>query len=293
MLKEIALNPELMADIGSVKQLSNELVYEAGRLVSLSPSSWIRIALESIQQSDHKPVMKKTLKVKLSNLKKETVKNSNREFVWDLENSTWESNVVDAHQNFPFSLVVVKDGGKNNSPYYSPDEIFMVNPDEWNTVTSTQVERTKVEMVDAMMPLVNLSNRVLIIDPFFNICDANYRATLAELINQVKESTHINKIEIHIASADSEQVIERGLIDYTSPAMLRDVGIEIVVWNIRDFHDRFVLTDVGGFSYGHGFAERAHQGDTHVLVQRVGRVVYEGLWRRFNNLDDVRFRKSI
>ncbi|MEY8240435.1 MAG: hypothetical protein RPT25_08820 [Cycloclasticus sp.] len=293
MLKEIALNPLLMADVESVKQLSAGLDYESGRLVASCPSNWTILALKAIKESQHRPLTKETLKVKLKALQRNLVKNVNRKHIWDLEKEPWDKNATGAHRELPFSVVIVKQGNMNESPYYSPDEIFLNSPEEWNTVISKQVERKKVEIVKSVMPLVNLSDRILLVDPFFDISDANYRDTLVELLKQLNQSSSLRKVEIHIASTQSEQKIERDLANYTSPVMLLGITVEFIVWNIKSFHDRFALTDVGAFSYGHGFAERDRQGSTHVLVQRVGKDAYGQLWLKFNDLENIRFRKSV
>ena len=127
-------------------------------------------------------------------------------------------------------------------------------------MTSCDVIRTADEIAGALYTITAVSKEVDIVDPFFDLrlTEGNYLAPLACLLARLAGGFGSSKaIRIHFRDHNSRPppaLLARDGAAQVKGLLPPGYCLELYAWSqIRggeDFHDRFVLTDLGGIMIG-------------------------------------------
>ena len=130
--------------------------------------------------------------------------------------------------------------------------------------TSCDVTRTADQIVDALHAITAVSKEVDIVDPYFDLrpTKGNYLATLVALLARLAGHPGQTKaIRIHFRDHDtrpSSEVLARDGSAQVRGLLPPGYRIELYAWSEKqggeDFHDRYVLTDLGGIMIGAGLS---------------------------------------
>ena len=100
MIREYALQPELLSTWERFRYLSEKFGYDRGRVISRFPKRWEKMVYESLKEC--RPVEKKRIEVGLKRLKKAL---HARQGDWN-NNITWLRNALEEHERQPFNLII-------------------------------------------------------------------------------------------------------------------------------------------------------------------------------------------
>jgi hypothetical protein len=129
----------------------------------------------------------------------------------------------------------------------------------WRLPSLPPVERMAIHMAERVAPLLCFSKRILFIDPYFRPDKIKWRRPLQaflEVATNRRRRAELLKVEIHV-----KDDLETGLFtDYSKRSLPEiipsGIRVRIVQWHERDrgekLHNRFILTDLGGVSFGVG-----------------------------------------
>ena len=266
MLFEYAVEPQVIGSSWSnARYWLEKFGFDRGRLISRFPNKWEQKVLEAARAAGMGDVHYKSLVEKLSKAKSASVASFNREY--DHSTLNWLDNALQQHAIRPFhAIVVVEINGSTDcmlSAESSDDtHRLMVAATNW------EVLRVSAELAKAMQPLLQTARRVIFVDPFFNIREPNYRATLKDCFAMMSASGSAEVgCEIHFRDSDSRPSADftgRHAHTWLNGIIPEGMSIKLFAWKERrggeDFHDRFLLTDRGGMTIGAGFsADGAHQ----------------------------------
>ena len=279
MLYEFAVEPDSVADSGSCGFVLSHMGVSRGRMISRFPGDWRKRVIETVQE--HKRdgrISDKDFK-KISKLLQtvgEKLLRKGRDY--DPE-ETWIDNAISQDAREPFRAIVMKspltEGCEKALDVQDLDE----DPPLWAVPREAKVARLARDIVQFIGPLLEISRKILFVDPYF---DPGIRKWIPLIRESLKVATaggrSLDRVEIH--TLDSEKRLEpeefkRRCEQFLAPAVPKGVSLRIVRWKEKDekFHARYVFTDRGGYRLETGLDEggRAETQDVSLLDDKLYR----------------------
>jgi hypothetical protein len=253
LLKEFVIDPELFSQPDLVKTFIRDFGVDKGRILSMVPKNWMRMALESTKRVPQGR-QQKEIEILISTLQKWKIQkialrspsrtNKNYEEPWIKFIESFDGNPVDG---------ILTD---NDSKFaISPDEIWQ-DPEAWQVDTSITTEIEAKNYLPLVDRLMSLSQEVYIIDPYFNLESTQYWNFWDGLVALTNTYSHIAKVIIVVADHKAPvQILGR------NPSRLERLSLVEIYRATGDqveggMHDRFILSEVAGFSFTNSFQEK-------------------------------------
>lgn len=295
MLNVFALDPEIIRDTGQFRYCTEHCHPSKGRLIAdLPPGSWPVRIYEIIKELRLRTKEEAKLKRWAQKVVKDQLIDRPKTY-WDYLESSWIKNAENEHQREPFSLIV--------SPHYhrANDEDQKYPPDEldsdvsaWNTPTGVQIERSPIEFVKAILPMLQLAKEIHFVDRFFNVeanslYTQNYKQIIADLAEYHNSSSSFPSLVIHCCP-DANNVptrahFENGLENHYAPLIPRGKSIKTILWEVEStergahyFHNRYVLCNHFGVMVGYGTDSARQRTDARDTLQILDESSYKNLW---------------
>lgn len=253
LLKEFVIDPELFSQPDLIKTFIRDFGVDKGRILSMSPKNWMRMALNNAQQVPQGR-QQKEIEILISTLQKWKIqkialrspsrKNKDYEGPW--------INFIESFDGNPFDGILTANESKFAIP---PDNIWQ-EPEAWQVATSITTEIEAKRYLPLIDRLMSLSQEIYIIDPYFNLESAQYWNFWDGLVALVKSYSHTPKINIIVADHKAPiQILGRNL------NQLEQLSTVDVYRATRDqieggMHDRFILSEITGFSFTNSFQEK-------------------------------------
>lgn len=260
MLSEYAVDPAAIgADWRTFKDLIDRFGADKGRLISRLPAKWEKKVIQAAKDAGVPEIRMASIVERLSNSKHKVV-DFNRAYDHEAD---WIKNALREHGTRPFKAIICEAGLAACAVTIQPDDCSDGHP-LFPAATSRDVTRTADEIADALHLLTAVSKKVDIVDPFFDLrpTEGNYLAPLTSLLARLGSGPWPPKaIRIHFRDHGSRPPPE--LLARDGSAKVKGLlplgySIELYAWSERqggeDFHDRFVLTDLGGIMIGAGLS---------------------------------------
>jgi hypothetical protein len=247
------------ADWRTFKDLIDRFGADKGRLISRLPAKWEKKVVQAAKDSGVPDVRISSIVERLRDSRHKVV-DFNRTYDHDAD---WIDNALREHAGRPFKAIICDAGRAACAEAMQPDDCSDRHP-LFGAATSCDVIRTADEIAGALYTITAVSKEVDIVDPYFDLrpTEGNYLAPLVSLFARLAGDPGPSKaIRIHF----------RDHVSRPPPALLARDGsaqingllppgycLELYAWSeIRggeDFHDRFVLTDLGGIMIGAGLS---------------------------------------
>jgi hypothetical protein len=262
MIKEYALDPNLLESWERVRYYCEMFGYDKGRLISEYPRKWKKMVWASV--STAMPVERKRIEEFLSRMDSRLIRR-NRTYDGNL---AWLTNAEREHQRQPFAAILAVENPNGNDFVIPNEEIADVHP----LITSRklpEVRRTPEAMAEAMGHLFETAKRVLFIDPHFDPepsqhhRNPKFRPTrwtrpLIEFVGRVSSECHLEYHTLRQSNRGSRPMIaqaheldmakwKRHCCEELPHVLPQGARLTIYRWQERidgpDFHARFVLSD--------------------------------------------------
>jgi hypothetical protein len=253
LLREYSIDPELFLEPSLVKNFVRDFGADKGRVLSLMPKDWMRMALENVtktkSQKDRKDAEILITTLQKWKMQKIALRSPSRKNIH--YNSPW----IEFARNFeknPLDGILTKKAGLLA---INPEEIWN-DPEAWQVESSATVSITVKEYWPYLQRLVSLSEEIYLIDPYFNLEVSRYWPIWEVLAGLKEQSDHIKKIVFITADHKaSQQILGRDpkRLDSMANAEIWQVEAEKVEGGM---HDRFVLTELAGFGLSNSFQEK-------------------------------------
>jgi hypothetical protein len=252
MIYEYALEPALLSNWKDFRYFAEKFGVAKGRLISRFPKRWERMVLDSLAGCGE--VEKARIVESLIGLKK-CIRSRHHE--WN-DQHNWLLNAETEHGKRPFHAIVATSNPRSLAFVLEADSLSESNP-LWCLPRFPPVQRTAIDMAQRVAPLLCFSHRILFIDPHFRPDKIKWRRPLEaflEVATYKRRPGDLLKVEIHV-----KDDLETGLFTAHSQRSLPEiiptgVKVRIVQWHEREraekLHNRFILTDLGGVSFGVG-----------------------------------------
>ncbi|MBT6584238.1 MAG: hypothetical protein HON77_08030 [Gammaproteobacteria bacterium] len=192
----------------------------------------------------------------------------------------WEAYAVQENSPNAFSGIFVAEPGARYGNVYPFDSLLVDCPECWMSGNQLHVVREAPVMVETAMPLLRISKTIKLVDPYFTFFDFEtwdrYRPLLLELFNRSSEYNFgrgNDRLEIH--TSDKWGSMAPQLRKFVDSELAAGCSIKVYHWPHSEIHDRFILTDLGGLSFGHGLDEHTFNNAREVLVTVLDRAAYK------------------
>lgn len=263
LLREYSIDPELFLEPGLVKNFIRDFGADKGRVLSLMPKAWMRMALENVTKTssnkDRKDaeILISTLqkwKMQKIALRSPSRKNVDYHSPWIEFARTFETNPLDGILTKQAGLLAI-----------NPDDIWH-EPEAWQVESSATVSITVKEYWPYLQRLFSLSEEIYVIDPYFNLEDRRYWPIWEIFAGLQEQSVHIKKIVFITGDHKApQQILGR------DPKRLKLLP-NAEIWRVDadkmegGMHDRFILTELAGFSFSNSFQEKP---DEKMVISRL------------------------
>lgn len=281
MIYEYAVSPALFGKTEAVALLHDKFGIEAGRLISDYPRrEWAQIARAVInrQYATNDSERRRISEALIALVKRAIYERQGT--AWERDKS-WIHNAQVEHQRRSFHGIVCEEP-QATLPHMIGIGYNMGSHAKWPTPASKYVQRAAKEMVEAVAPLLDVSTSVALVDQYFDPTKQRFLRFLGALAQHLANSaarpktTHITYVtswqEFDHTAAQKEANCRLLIKDILPTGM--SVGF-ILIYPGR-LHDRFVLSERGGVSFGKGL----DTGAGNVLVQRLSEGPYSEEWQK-------------
>lgn len=252
MYMEVAFNPSCMDSMEYYGLIRQHFGFEKGRYISADVRVWAAEAMRSVKESELQPVKKKSIKNFLNKLVRSK---KHEEFCLAedrkaLKFDEWAQWWEEQKKVREFSITIsgsASDGCIN---------VGQINDgcEEWSMPPSVSVRRNSNDIVNTMLPLIQISKEIVIVDQYFRLVN---NPVLVEIFNQLNNySVEKLRVVTSMRTANASGVYDR---DYRA-LNIKPVSFEWITAPERFFHDRYFITDVGAIRSGQGFMEDVQKG---------------------------------
>lgn len=280
MFHEYALEPAVLGTWQSVRFFLDAFGPWKGRFLVEYPSKWKRMVYEGLSCPDYE---KHKIIERLQRLDKR-VFSPRRGASWDPNlapsEQLWRANATQEHARRPFRAVIVA-APPSTGTVIEADVVTDDHP-LWRVEPGAAVARDPAAFVQALDLLIRSSSHFVMVDPYFR---ADQGAKLEALLHMCRAFIgRAVTIDVHASEAALAYHEFSRIANRAVPQVLpRGITVTFRSWAERRggerFHNRYVITDVGGVQFGDGI-ERGDAGQFDRL-SLLGHDERHRLWNLF------------
>ncbi len=227
---------------------------------------------------------------------------------------SWLDAALLEHRRWAFKAIVVSSPGTSDCRELVTPEVMNDTRDRrWRLDTISPTAKTGTELAAAMGPLLCVSQQVVLVDPYFHAKEAGFVESFTAIVSESLKRPRGQPVELTVISgvewarkggpeltADERVRIARDMHDKAKrilptclPAGMpaKFVCVERLPTAADPFHNRYVLTNVGGVILPYGIAaSRPGEADSATDdLQPMHRGIYEARWAQYAEGGGIRY----
>lgn len=261
MFYEYALEPAVLSSWDRTRFFLDAFGPWKGRFLAEYPRHWKKMVFTGLGCPD---VEKKKIMERLVQLDKRVF--SARANAPYNGAETWIENAEREHARLAFHAIIA--AGPSDKPQVLDGGAIDELDARWRVETGRLVPRDPAEFVRASLLLLNASSHVVIVDPHFRADQYEKRLPLVAFCNCVRGRA---SVEVHCS--DRDQSYAKVMSD-AARALPRNLpaGMKVTLhcWKDSDtgrrFHNRYLLTEVGGIKFGDGIEVGGKDEEDHLSI---------------------------
>ena len=263
MIKEFAVDPEALANWEDCRFITSLFGAGNGRVISNYPKRWKRMAFDAATKVAS-TMDRKRIEVRLARLDKTVLLQGGRPAG---ESDQWLDNALAEHKRLPFSSIISMETKDDIIAISDIDETI----EPFAVTRGITIERNAEAMVDAINIIFQAGTHYKFIDPFFTPTRNHIRPLkcFIERISSRKVSSKGVIIEIVSKAeenAEDDERFEHNIRASVEDFLPEDMELKISLFPEARMHDRWVLSDWCGVSFGHGFGEGGNRPTVNLLL---------------------------
>lgn len=284
MIFEFAISPSLCTNYHDLRFFLETFGGENGRLFSDIPRKrWERLARKAIKESSNGQVERKRLIAGIERLIRKAIYRRNS--VPTVESELWMDHAIAAHEDRRFQAILT-DCYDGNEKCVLLNDYDFTEDDQWIIPLDIAIKRVASDMVQAIQPMLNCAQEVILVDRNFNPEFYRWRPFIIELADFLSRKDFrpsINKIDYHIGNRISADQMELLCNTHILNRMPTGFKINFILWPWDDLHDRYALTDIGGVEFGIGLDIYDGSGSEEVKINRISEGNRTRWWKACKN----------
>lgn len=284
MIYEYALEPELAAswhDFQRARYFKEKFGIGRGRLVSRYPKRWKALVWQAFDNPDQNA--KKRLEALLTVLTRNMVARGS-----PYSGGPWFDNAEKEHTRSQFHAILARANPTKNPGVVLGDAVDEESEPLWVTPSSLNVPRDADRLAEVVAPMLRCASKVIFVDPHFKPMEERFRRTLGAFFAAAlkgRPGSPPDPVELHVdADKYGRAAFELECKKKLPPIIPVGVSLRIIrlkQWpRGQELHNRFILTDIGGVSFGHGLDESDSASRDH--VSRLEEEPYLQCWRDYD-----------
>ena len=195
---------------------------------------------------------------------------------------SWLENAEQEHVRRPFTGILATENPRSNGVVLVPEQLDAGSP-RWTCPHGATTQRTADAIATTLAEMLTNCRELHLIDPHFGPENARHRKVLQAFMDVLaRGGVQLELIRVHCG--DKNDNFERDA-QAMAGRLPFGVTVEFVRWRERaggeEFHNRYVLTDVGGVMLGVGLDAGSAGATDDVLI--LPRPQYELHWRQYVN----------
>lgn len=205
-------------------------------------------------------------------------------------NRSWLENAENEVAAFPFHAILAVSNPRQNTRVIQEDRIGIGRNNQWHLPESARPQRNAAAMSACVTWMLSCARVIVFIDPLFRPEEQKWRAPLqAFLCGAVRRGPHPlpEKIELHVSAdrkkAPSPEHFEAECRKYLAASLPAGMCVTVFRWKKRKtgkrLHDRHILTNLGGVTFGIGLDEGDPGEEVRVALMKQDD--YEEVWRDY------------
>ena len=230
------------------------------------------------------------------------------------ESKSWFDAAVREHASHPFHAIMASHTGDGScAAVITPNVIDDIRDGRWYLPTIASARKTAAEIAQAVAPLLKVANRIALVDPYFDPSEPRFLMTFMEMMKIAfgpsrcigawpSVSIMTNVYQAHRPrdgefTASQKANVAADLTHKATQYLPEHVpkGAFVDFYCLENppsgdsFHNRFVLTDVGGIIAPYGLDDFS-SGAAHNArddLQPMSKGVFEGRWKQYVEKKDV------
>jgi hypothetical protein len=264
MIKEFAIQPEVMSTWAFFRELRADFEVGLGRLICRYPKSWTR---EVCTYVDHLVAEQKlgdvhgnAIKTFVSGEKHRFISARGRTYEPKL---SWLENCERCTAPEPFHAIIANSNPRNRENVLVAGD-FDRSQRPFAVAFQAEVPRLPDDMADCGRILLDVCEDLLLVDHFFSPWASRHGDTFrAMLAHATRRHHNIRRIEIHTGEPIDEKSYKRAFSDVLPPRS----QLKVFRWGepAEGIHARYLLTDLGGIQFDWGF----DKGQLHTQLNEI------------------------
>ena len=274
LIHDYALEPELVADCDQFLYRYftqyKKFSWDTGCVIVQYPSTWKELVKRLVGDE-------KRLEVLLAWLPRTQIIRTS-DLLWK-DTFTWLENAEAEQENSLhwFHAILARDNPRHQSNVVRGADISSGTARAWDQPPpSITVDRTAASMAACIEPMLRYATRIRFIDPHFCALHERFRDPLCEFLRIICDSKRAVTLELHASvtksledeaasNKTSSWEVFRLECEAELPRIIpKDFMLTIYLWKKRkkgqSFHNRYILTDIGGVQLGTGLDREITKG---------------------------------
>jgi hypothetical protein len=293
MIKEYAVEPELLNRWHIVSHLTDQCNVYNGRRISIYPSNWFGKVRDTIQNNaDCKPRERHKIFEKLNYIKRNKNFVNFKLFADDYEEyRSWISNACRIKNLNDNSFHAIVSNKSSNEGFVIPYEECdnEIGHELWKSDYTKIIKRSENDILESIKWLLNSSNEIYLIDKHFQY-EKRYIRSLKAILGYIEENKRhikISKFQIHLSMNGDIKTFAHNLSQEIFSCLPDNFEIELVNRKIDELHQRLIMSEYCAIEFEHGldiYIDGSYIKETNVTIlsQNV-----------FKQLKDEHFNKGI
>ncbi|QEP41869.1 hypothetical protein D5085_01115 [Ectothiorhodospiraceae bacterium BW-2] len=293
MIKEYAIDPELLSNWQNFRYLTEQFGISKGKLIAEYPKRWRKLVYDALTHC--KTMEKKRIEERLTLMSKRRDKLSARlcPCQWQDEIS-WLENAIHEHALHPFDAII-SETNPDQLPFVLINETLDEEEPLWQSSTMIEIKRDAALIAKTLSPLLHRSQTLTLIDPHFSPFSERWYRPLIELTTTwhqgiiAKKNQNVALI-FHLLgdnpkrSKPDRNGFYQGCQNFVEQ-LPPNISIHFYRWSETDWsnniHDRFILTDRGGVQFSIGLDASTNPNET-TLITLLEEPIYQSVSQRFD-----------
>lgn len=255
MSKEFGIDPQAINTFDKFFRVIPNFGPKHFRFIRRYPSKWsskVKKAINNVPPKAKARIIEKLIQIDKQLV--DCISTHNGNPIYD-GNISWYDNSINYHTINPFDGIIAN--CTSNYSFVCNISSFDIDSNPIFDVTSSyKVRRTPVDMANSAKQLLQQAREIHFVDPHLEKTNQRHIRPLIKFIEVICNRINkipINKVVYHIGNEISDtKVIINAIDNYILPKLPQGFTLNFVRWPSEKIHNRFILTDIGGMSFGIG-----------------------------------------
>ncbi|MFZ1642476.1 MAG: hypothetical protein WAV07_13820 [Candidatus Contendobacter sp.] len=263
MIYEYAVSPNLFGNPANLNFLFESFKFGSGRIISDYPrKEWVKYVRACIKGSVQEESERNAWIELLILLHKNNLLFERQGPLWD-EQINWVMNAINEHHRRPFRGIL------NDKKVINEPDVISVGPSihshsKWEVSSTRSIPRRAAELVQSVADLINMSNKLILIDRNFDPSEGYFSKVLVAFADYLlKVRTHQPKIQQikfvttyeDYKTKETKEQFENRCRKYLPELLPSGIQVKFHLKVKNLLHPRFVLTNIGGVLFDWGLDE--------------------------------------